>query len=147
MLKQKQDSKMNEANLPELLVFQKLGQVHLGLGLVNHHVVSACHSHNINIFCLLLLHAQRPLANADCDPIVGNRIAILQWLQVEVLLVVVDHLLKFPVWVGGIPSPPPLLLHHSRCLHSSSSVSRHLSNMIVNKKTYIKYTQKVNISI
>ena len=68
------------SSVPELLILQKLGQVHLGLGLMDGDVVSACHGDDINIFGLLLLQAQRSLTNANCDAIVGDRIPILERL-------------------------------------------------------------------
>ena len=114
------------SSVPELLVLQKLGQVHLGLGLMDGDVVSACHGDDINIFGLLLLQAQRSLTNANCDAIVGDRIPILERLEVEVLLVVVDHLLELPVGVVQVPLAPLLLLHHCRSLNCSSSITRYL---------------------
>ena len=85
--------------IPELLVLQELGQVDFRLGLMDGDMISAGHGHHVHISCLLLLGTKRSLANADRDAVVGNRVAILKRLQVEVFFKVVDHLLKFPVGV------------------------------------------------
>ena len=113
--------------IPELLILQELGQVDFRLGLVDGDMISAGHGHHVHISRLLLLGTQGSLANADSDAVVGDGVAILKRLQVEIFLEIVDHLLELPVGVRGVPGPR-LLLHHCR---SSSSVSGNLGNGIV----------------
>ena len=86
-------------SIPELLILQELGQVDFSLGLMDGDMISAGHGHHVHISCLLLLGTQGSLANADSDAVVGNRVAILKRLQVEIFFKVVNHLLKFPVGV------------------------------------------------
>ena len=113
-----------------MLILQELGQVDFSLGLVDGDMISAGHGHHVHISRLLLLGTPGSLANADSDAVVGDGVAILKRLQVEIFFKVVDHLLELPVGVRGVPVPR-LLLHHCR---SSSPVSSNLGNGIVRTK-------------
>ena len=113
--------------IPELLILQKLGQVDFSLGLMDGDMISAGHGHHVHVPRLLLLGTQRSLAYADRNAVVGDGIAILKRLHVEIFFKVVDHLLKFPIGVRGVPVPR-LLLHHGG---GSSPVSSNLENRIL----------------
>ena len=67
--------------------------------------------YSILFYSILLLGIQGSLANADSDAVVGDGVSILKRLHVEIFFEVVDHLLKFPVGVRGVPVPR-ILLHH-----------------------------------
>ena len=85
-----------------MLVLKVLGEVHLVLGLVDGDKIPLGDGHHVHLLLLVLLHGHRPLPDADCDLVVGDGVSVLQRVDLQLLLVVLDHRAELPVGVGRV---------------------------------------------
>ena len=59
---------------PEVLVLKVLGEVDLGLGLVDGDHVPVGDSHHVHLLLLDLLASHRPLPDTDCDLVTAEKL-------------------------------------------------------------------------
>ena len=69
-----------------MLVFQVLGEVHLGLRLMDGDLVLVRDGNHVHVLPLDLLLAHGPLPDADSDLVVGHRVAVFQRVELQGLL-------------------------------------------------------------
>ena len=105
-----------------MLVLKVLGEVHLVLGLVDGDKIPLGDGDHVHLLLLVLLHGHRPLPDADCDLVVGDGVPVLQRVDLELLLVVLDHRAELPVGVGRVLDQSEMSIH-SRCDYQSTNHS------------------------
>ena len=88
-----------------MLIIQILGQIHLGLGLVDDDLVLVGTGGYVDLLPLVLLVVQRPLSHADRDLVVHVGVVLCQRMVLDLLLVLPDHCQELPVGVTRVVAP------------------------------------------
>ena len=86
----------------EMLIVQILGQVHLGLGLVDDDLVLVGTCGHVDLLPLVLLVVQGPLPHADRDLVVHEGVVLCQRIVLQLLLVLSDHGEELPVGIARV---------------------------------------------
>ena len=106
-----------------MLVFKVLGEVHLEFWFMDGDLVSLWDRHHVHLLLLQLLGAHRSLPDADRNLMVRDGVSVLEWIDVQLVLVVHYHAPELPVGVCGIFVSERLLLLQDLSLLSSPLLS------------------------